>query len=431
MDNLLLILQREYFEHVRKKSFLIVTIITPFILPTIIVVVHFLTQMSASNAKTIIIIDDSQYFNELKIGDYPVEHSTKSLQQLKPLLNTDKSIQGILYIPNIDQNNTEGIAYYSNSSPKLNFSQQLLAPIKEKLRQLKLAELKLDQELVKQLDIAVSLKTYLVAKDGDTKQTSAEVATMFGYIMGFMMYMLMLIYGALIMQAVIAEKTSKIVEVIIASVKPMHLMMGKVLGIGAVALTQIAIWIAMLLTIIYIGAMVFGYSSFADANIGDMTMTAKEVPPIINNFLDSIFNLPFKSLLLYFVIFFVGGFLLYGGLYATVGGSVNSIEEAQQFNVILIIPVILSLMTLMVIPEDPHSGLALTVSLFPFTSPVAMMARIPFGVPLWQLLLSVALLALCVFIVMWIASKIYRIGILNTGSKVNYKTLWRWLITKN
>ena len=426
MNKIILIFKREYFEHVKKRSFIISTVLAPIILPLFFVLMGYLMEAFKTEDKRIIIIDESQLFSDLKISGHPIEYSNQSFEQVKAQLNTQSDIHGLLYIPEITIDYPRGIAYYSISSPSLFFTEKIRRPMREVLRGYKMKELNLNQAIIEQLNIDVAVKTFLVSEQGESKQSNSTIASGIGYTMGFMIYMFMAIYGAFIMQAVLNEKSSKIIEIIISSVKPMHLMMGKMLGIGAVALTQIFIWSTMMFLFTTIAATVFGYQA-ASPQLDAASVAAEGAPQLIISALDVLYALPYGQLLGFFLLYFIGGFFLYGSFYAAIGGAVDTMQEAQQFNIVMAIPIVISIMPLMIIPEQPHSTLAISASLFPLTSPVSMMARISFGVPAWQLATSVGLLALAVIGGFWIAGKIYRIGILSSGSKVTYKTLWQWL----
>ena len=337
MNNIWLILKREYFEHVKKRSFIISTILMPLIIPVIIVLIGFLMESFRPEEKTVIVIDESGLFSQLKVPDQPLEFTGQTLEQAKLMLE-DESVHGILYIPQIRLNYPRGMAYYSKSSPGLFFTSKLTAPLRERLRELKMQQLELDQSLIEQLNIPVNISTFIVSKDGSSKQTSSEISILVGYIMGFMIYMFMLIYGTFIMQAVLTEKTSKVVEVIIASAKPFQLMLGKILGVGSVAITQIAIWTIMFTCTTFIVASMFDYSANSSNMVDTASAVAEETPAFIVNILDIVYSLPYGQLFLIFIIYFIGGFLLYGSLFAAVGSAVESMQEAQQFSIVLTVP---------------------------------------------------------------------------------------------
>lgn len=435
MNNMWLILEREYIERVKKKSFLIATILTPLIFPLIIGISVVLTQMDEDEERVVYVVDESGWFdNGFDVDDYTVEMSTESLEKTKEsLTDNSKKTYGVLFIPEMELFDPKGVEFYSKTSPGLNFMGKFKNPIRERIRDMKMDELALDKEVVAQLNTSFDIATFNVSESGESKKSSTAVSTGLGYVMAFLIYMFVFIYGSFIMQSVLNEKTNKIVEVIVSSVRPTQLMMGKVLGVGAVALTQFGIWI-LLMTVFTIGmSTFFGYNPSADQQqaMNEMaTVAQNEAPEMVTNILDVVHSLPLGRIIFMFVIYFLGGFLLYGGLFAAVGSAVDSLQEAQQFTLPISLPIIASIVLMGVVLANPDSATSVTLTMIPFTSPVLMMARIPFGVPMWQLIISVLLLVGGLLGTLWLAGRIYRIGILSTGSKVSYKTLGKWLMMK-
>ena len=435
MSKILLILEREYMDRVKKKSFLIATLLTPLIFPLMIGLVVWLSAMEEDQEKIIYVIDDTGWFTDgLEVSDYTIEMTDLSLDDAKAkLTEADSKLYGVLHIPQMELNDPKGMAFYSKTSPGFNFMRKFNDPIRDRIRDLKMDALNLDKELVAQLNTSFDIATFNVSETGESKKSSTAVASGLGYGMALIMYMMVFIYGSFILQSVNNEKTNKIVEVIVSSVRPFHLMLGKVLGVGAVALTQFAIWI-VLMTVFTVGASsMFGYTPAAEEQQAlneAMTAAQSEAPEMVTNILDVVYGLPVAQILTMFIVYFLGGFLLYGGLFAAVGSAVDSIQEAQQFMLPITLPIIASIMLMGVVLSNPDSGTSITLTLVPFTSPILMMARVPFGVPGWQIVLSVLLLVGGLLGTLWIAGRIYRIGILTTGSKVTYKTLAKWLTMK-
>ena len=435
MNNILLILEREYLDRVKKKSFLIATLLTPLIFPMMIGLMVWLTSLDEKEEKIIYVIDDTGWFADgLAVSEYTIQMTDLSLDDARAkLTEKDTDLYGVLHIPQMELNDPKGIAFYSKTSPGFNFMGKFKEPIREKIRDLKMDALNLDKELVAQLNTSFDIATFNVSETGESKKSSTAVASGLGYVMAFLMYMFVFIYGSFILQSVNNEKTNKIVEVIVSSVRPFHLMMGKVLGVGAVALTQFGIWI-LLMTVFTIGASsMFGYTPAAEEQQAlneAMTAAQTQAPEMVTNILDVVYSLPIAQILTMFIIYFLGGFLLYGGLFAAVGSAVDTIQEAQQFMLPITLPIIASIMLMSVVLANPDSATSITLTLVPFTSPILMMARIPFGVPGWQMVISVLLLIGGLMGTLWIAGRIYRIGILTTGSKVTYKTLAKWLTMK-
>lgn len=439
MNNIALIFEREYLERVKKKSFLLATVLTPLIFPVVIGLAVFLTSLEDEGEKNIWVIDQSSMFREVfNITEFEVEIVDRSLEEGKEALNAGLA-HGILFIPAIDIDNPQGIEYYSKNNPGLGFLNRFRRPIKEHIENIKLSRLDIDKETIDNIRSSVSIANFSVSDSGEAKQSSADFASAAGYFMAFVMYIFVFIYGSFIMQSVLNEKTSKIVEIIVSSVKPFQLMMGKVLANACVALTQFAIWVVLIATFTFVLSTVFGYNPQAaqqemiNSQLGNADIQVNtEVPPeAVKGLLDVFYTLPFAQIIFLFVLYFLGGFFLYGALFAAVGSAVDSVQEAQQFMIPVALPIIMSLVLMSVVLQNPDGTSAIVLSIIPFTSPIIMMSRIPFGVPVWQILISLLSLVGGFIFTIWFAARIYRVGILTTGSKVSYKTLAKWFMMKN
>jgi len=434
MNNIWLIIEREYIERVKKKSFLLATLLTPLIFPLIGGIGILMAKLDSNDDKKVYVIDETGWFSEgFVVEDYQVEVSQLSLEEAKNALN-EKEIYGVLHIPVLDTKKPSGIAFYSRSSPGFNFLGKFKTPIKEKIESLKMEELNLDRAVIDQLKTSFDISTFNVSDTGQSKKSNTAISSVMGYVMAFLIYMFVFVYGSFIMQSVLNEKTNKIVEIIVSSIKPFHLMLGKVLGVGAVALTQFVIWIVLLGGITIFSATFFNYTPAGaeQETINQAIIEAQqEAPEFITNILDVVYALPFTQIIGMFIIYFLGGFFLFGGLFAAVGSAVDSLQEAQQFTLPISLPIIASIVLMPMVLNNPDGASSIALTMIPFTSPVLMMARVPFGVPGWQILISVSLLIAGVFFTLWLAGKIYRIGILTTGSKVTYKVLAKWIMMKN
>ena len=307
-----------------------------------------------------------------------------------------------------------------------------------RIRNRKISELQLDKSSLDKLKTNILMDTYsvdesTVSEGGelDINKSSSGLAFGLGYFNGFLIYMFVFIYGSFILQSVLDEKTSKVVEVIVSSVKPIQLMMGKVLGVGAVAFTQISIWIVLVFSISTFTSIYFGIDNVETTQIVNTQEQIDQSKEMVAGFYELFSSVDVFELVFIFLIYFTGGFFLYGAFFAAIGSAVDNLQDASQFTLPISLPIIASLMFMGVILENPESNASLFLSLFPFTSPILMMARLPFGVPDWQLILSIFLLILFVIFSLWFAGRIYRVGILTTGSKITYKLLWKWFIMKN
>ena len=332
------------------------------------------------------------------------------------------------------------IKFYSKNIPSGDLINDIENIIEDKIKNIKIKDLDLNQESLDKLVTKVSLNTYSISEtisednnsNLEAKKSSSDMAWGLGYFNGFLIYMFVFIYGTFILQSVLDEKSSKVVEVIISSVKPFQLMMGKVLGVGAVAFTQILIWIILAVTISNLTSTYFGYDGSNSVNeVMSVQENSDQSKEIVFGIFDMISSVDIKKIVIIFIIYFLGGFFLYGAFFAAIGSAVDNLQDASQFTLPISLPIIASLMFMAIVLENPDSNISIFLSMFPLTSPILMMARFTFGVPDWQLLLSIFLLILSVLFALWFAGRIYRVGILTTGSKITYKLLWKWFIMKN
>jgi len=435
MNKILLIIQREFLNRVQKKSFLIATILIPLIFPAIIGLLVYIAKEQKKNADKEVIhyIDESKIF----IPDstkYNFKPFLGSLEDAKKAYRESDDF-GLLYVPQMELAKPEGITLYTKITPSIDDISSIEKLFENRIRDLKMQKLNIDQKLLDSLKTNVSVNTVNFSDSG--KEQSSNSAILFGIGMagGILMYMFIFIYGAQIMQGIIEEKTSKVVEVIVSSVKPFQLMMGKIIGLASVGLLQFIIWIVLMSTLTFGVLGYFGIDPPQQQAMqqmsGDMAAQQAAMSPQITKTIGEFFNLPWGFILFTFLFYFLGGYLIYGALFAAVGSAVDSPAEAQQFMFPITIPMLISYMSLfMFILNDPHGTVSVWLSIIPFTSPIAMMGRIGFGVPFWQLALSMILLIGGFVLTTWVAGRIYRVGILMSGTKVNYKVLAKWFMMK-
>ena len=441
MSKIGLIIQREYWTRVRKRSFLIMTLLGPLLFAGIVVVPAWLGSRDSSDEKVIAIIDESGLDLGEQIeaasagGNIHYESVMLSLNEAKADLPKDNRY-GLLYIPKIDVNDPKGINFFSEGSPSLTIQSSIERMLKEQLRDIKLTESNISRETLERLNTNVKINTVNLMDGGSEQQGSAGVASGVGYISAFLIYMFIFLYGAQVMRGVIEEKTSRIIEVIISSVRPFQLMMGKIIGVASVGLTQFLLWVMLTMLIAGAGLSLFVGNPTADLAGASPEEIAQQVPEAqaaqveaISNVMGAIGTVNIPLILGGFVFYFLGGYLLYSALFAAVGSAADSDTDTQQFMLPVAAPLIFSIVTLAAVLNEPDGTLAFWMSMIPFTSPVTMMMRIPFGVPTWQLLLSMVLLVIGFVFTTWVAAKIYRIGILTYGSKINYKTIGKWLFS--
>lgn len=425
MNKTLLIIQREFLSRVKKKSFLIATIVVPLIFPAIIggITYMMVKEEKDAKAKVVQVLDQDGSFNVEGSDKYEFVKVSGDLETAKTAFR-ESDDYGLLYIPEFSVENPEGFTLYAKSNPNFSVIESLEKEIEEVIKDKKLRAYNINQEVLDKLKTNISLRSVNVS-EGQEKESDAGISFGIGYVTGFLIYIFMFAYGGQVMQGVMEEKSNKIVEVIVSTVKPFQLMLGKILGVASVGFFQVIIWIVL---IGVLSSMVLGFFGL-EVPQGSIEQTGD--PEKADEMLRLLANIPFTKIILTFIFYFIGGYLLYGALFAAVGSAVDSPSEAQQFMFPIMIPLIAGIIGMGSIINNPDGNLSFWLSIIPFTSPIAMMGRIGFGVPAWQLVLSMSLLVLGFIFTTWIAGRIYRVGILMHGVKVNYKTLAKWFMMKN
>ncbi|NVJ86965.1 MAG: ABC transporter permease [Algoriphagus sp.] len=431
MNKIWLVIQREYLSRVKKKSFLLATLLTPLIFPAIMAIFVWIAVEEKENQalRIIEVVDENNLFFLESSEQYAFSFSSRSVEEAKDLVK-DGDRYGFLYIPKISLESPDGITYYGEENPNMNLISYLENNLKKKIEDQRLYESGVDPEILSKIRTSVDVKAITLDETGGERVSDATVNYAIGFVAGILIYMFIFIYGNQIMQGVIEEKSSRIVEILVSSLRPFQLMMGKIVGIAAVGLTQLLIWIVLIGTLTTLVTGILGMQmpqqQAMELAQGEMTQAIPdsemgEVLAVIN-------GIDFVALVSSFVFYFLGGYLLYGALFAGIGSAVEAPSDAQQFMLPVTIPLIVAYMGLFVfVLQDPNSTTSFWLSIIPFTSPIAMMGRISYGVPFWELGLSMGLLILGFLGTTWLAAKIYRIGILMHGTKPSYKTLWRWV----
>lgn len=423
MKHLKIIIEREYLNKIRNKSFIIMTFVSPLIVVAFALIIGFLTDVnSKSNAKDILILDESGLFGTTFTDTETIHYEylkDKSLQEARAeVLATSK--YGLLYIP---KEETAQKAFYSEESPSLSLVNELTGALEKTLFQYNLTQKGIDKAEIDSARTKITLQMENFTGE-KTSEFDNVMKIAIGGVAGYLIFMFIIIYGNMIMRSVIEEKTNRIVEIIISSVKPFQLMLGKIIGTSLAGLTQFAIWLV-------IGGVLFALAPSlfqVDTPTATQAMAATESHSEISNIIAALYHFPFLETSGVFLLFFVGGYLLYSSLYAMVGAMVDNETDTQQFMMPILIPLMLAFYVGMFsVIEEPHGTISVVFSYIPLTSPVVMLMRIPFGVAWWEVLISLLLLYITFFLVIKIASKIYRIGILMYGKKPTYKEVWKWL----
>ncbi len=442
MNKISLIIKREFLTRVRKKSFIIMTIIGPLLFAAMMIIPTWLSQLEDTKEKVIAVIDDSGMFtNNLPETNYIkfIYLKNESVNNLKVDFS-ESDYYAVLYISKIITYVPNAIQLFSDQQPSFGVKSHIEHSIEKLIENEKLKAAGIDKDILKSIDTNISIRTIQWNDEGEEKESSTEVAMVVGYIGGFMIYFFIFLFGSQVMHGVIEEKTSRVVEIIISSAKPFQLMMGKIIGIALVGLTQFMLWIILTTAIVSITKTVL-YPNLGAKDSQEIVtqniLSSKSISqsqafePQQMNKIESIFsslqNIDFPILFASFIFYFLGGYLLYGSLFAAVGSAVDNETDTQQFMLPITIPLIISIFVMMNAIQNPHGDIAFWFSMIPFTSPIVMMVRIPFDVPGWQLALSMGLLVITFIGTTWLAGKIYRTGILMYGKKINYKELWKWI----
>ena len=434
MNHLPLIIKREYLTKVRNKSFILMTFLSPLIMIGLFFFVGYLSNVNNDTVRTIYVLDETSFLSEtLKTNDQTIytHLSDLDVETAKTLANQEEAY-GLLHIPNSSlESVSDTIKFYSEESPSLSVISSLESKIENKLSELKLQNDGVDLALIKasKTSVEINQETFEGVK---TSKVGSIIKLIFGGAAGYLLFMFIIIYGNMIMRSVIEEKTSRIIEVIISSVKPIQLMLGKIIGTSLAGITQFAIWLLLGAVMFVAASAIFGVDmSQTQTPQQEMVNQALSNPESVDKFqmmVGEISALPLGNLVVAFILFFIGGYLLYSSLYAAIGAAVDNETDTQQFMLPVLMPLILAVYVgVFTVIEDPHGTVSTVFSFIPFTSPVVMLMRIPFGVPLWQQLVSLLILIATFIFTVWFAAKIYRVGILMYGKKPTYKELFKWL----
>lgn len=427
MRKIWLIIVREFMERVRKKSFIVSTLLTPLLMVVLMVAPSLVMLYGTSDQKQVVVVDRSGIVADRLVSSPEVmfvNESHMSKAEACRAFDQESGVFGVLYIGS-DIEHRDSVQLITNTSSSLmieeSITQQINAIVeREKLRAYNIENL---EEILASVATNVELATYEnngTGEEASMESTSSGINYALGLILGMMLYMLLILYGQMVLTSVVEEKSSRVIDVMVTSSSPFQIMMGKILGIALVAVTQIAIW----------ALLVIAASKFLLPAIFSAELTATNdmmLQSIVGTLSDTGY---LASLFGCLALFMVGGFLLYAALYAAAGSAVDSVQEGQQYNTIIMMPIILSIIVMMTIFNDPNSPIAFWASMVPLTSPIVMIARIPFGIPWWEVVVSLIVLYTTFVGVVWLASRIFRVGIFMHGKRPSWRELWRWIRTK-
>jgi ABC-2 type transport system permease protein len=449
MKKIWLVIQREYLTRVRKRSFIVMTILGPILMASAFVVPMYLATLTEGETKVVSVLDETGWFYG-KFADteeVAFRYTAKSLDEAKFDM-VEKDEFALLYIPRRELTVPSSAILYSQKQPGIDMKSYIRNVMSKEVEHQKLRinldEMDLSEEdherammLPELIKTNIKLSTMKIDETGGEEETFTEIMMAVAFVSGMIIYMFIFIFGAQVLRGVMEEKTSRIIEVMASSVKPFQLMMGKIFGIAMVGLTQFLLWVILTFTIVSVFQI-----SFADQMPQPDVRMALTQPGMdtggeqldntqIARVFEIIDSIQYEVILLSFLFFFLGGYLLYAALFAAIGSAVDSESDTQQFMLPVTLPLFLGFIVANIAVYDPDGKIAMWFSMIPFTSPVVMMARIPFGVPIEQIWISAILLIIGFIFTTWLAARIYRTGILMYGKKVSYKELWKWITYRN
>lgn len=437
MRQLRLIIEREYLTRVRRSSFILATFLTPLAFGFFIAIVHFIFRYESDDALRIAVIDPDRIFggaiaDERNLYFSLVEAPVDSLRSEAALKQEDFPYDAILLAPRagMAMQQTYQLDYYSDKKLTLDVEPILLSRVQSALRRHKIRQLKLKEEELSALDTRLSIKPHpMQPNEADGSPFTGKIAAAIGAIMGLVMYTTVFIYGMMVMRGVMEEKTNRIVEVMVSSVKPFPLMMGKIIGIGAVGLSQVAVWAILIPVILLAVNLLFGISPRPETlPIDTVDWNPADAELMIEQIAYELYRMRWGLILPLFILYFLGGYFMYAALFAAVGSAMSDdLGEGQSLTIPITIPVVLASYIMLAAIQAPHSTLAVWASIFPLFSPIVMPARLPFDPAWWQVLLSLAILGATAIALVWVSGRIYRTGILLYGKKVSLLDLARWM----
>ena len=425
-----IVIRREYLERVSKKSFIVSTILMPLLMIGLMIAPTLLTIYNTPEEKTIAVVDNSGII----VPSLKNEESIKFIPSTAPIdsLKANSDIDGILVIGNNILTNNNGASLFTHDASSMMIEQNITKQLEKIIENQRLKNYNIENldKIINEVNADITLSTYRIDEEKDST-SSSTLSYIIGMLMSLLLYMFLLLYGQLVMTSIIEEKNNRVLEIMVSSIKPGQLMMGKILGIGFVALTQVLIWAALMISM---SAFVMPALMPADIMADVSAMNSGAGSAALSTDVELLQALSIIgdvgyiiSLFTYLTLFLIGGFLFYAALYAAIGSAVDNIQDAGQLQSIVVVPIILGLVLSMSVVADPNSTLATVLSMIPFTSPMTMMTRVPFGIPTWETILSLVILYGSFIFMVWVSAKIYRVGIFMYGKKPNIKELIKWI----
>lgn len=436
MNNIWIVTSREYLSRVKKKSFILMTLLAPLLIAAFYGAIIWMSinDNVGSSTKNIVVVDNTQLFKNEIENPSKINFIFRDNYSITDLIIED-TIDGFLELgKDFDLQQQLDLKYQSLKSLSVSDNDKIKDAFKAKIRSEKLQTMGITQAAIDSLRADVSINEFKVDKDGNSKSSNLGINTALGMGLAVMIYFFIFLYGVQVMRGVIEEKTNRIVELIVSTVKPFQLMMGKVIGIAAVGLTQLGIWVILTSVLMSVISIVFGLNMADAPQVSDMASNPamKNMNNNVAEALTAFYNLPLLKIFGSFIFYFIGGYLLYGALFAAIGSAVDSETDTQQFMMPITLPLVFSfVISFSVVINDPNGVLATWLSIIPLSSPIVMMVRTPFEPEPWQVITSMLVLLATIIGIIWLAGKIYRTGILMYGKKPTYKELAKWLFYKN
>lgn len=435
MSKIPLIIESEYMSRVRKKSFLVMTLLTPVLMVLLCCIPAFIALFSNTEMRNVTIVDQTGLYKDVYESNdeytYTYLNSETTAEQMR---NDEEPYAYIVITANLLQN-PDAMTIYSHKQTTASFEAEVTDRMEEYLYDVKLASFDIPNlaQIIEESNVDINVSSIRFDEKGDT-QTSAGLATVVGMISTFLIYMFLFMYGNMVMTSVMQEKTNRIVEVMVSSVKPFELMLGKIISVGLVGLTQIGIWIVLIVGLGLGASVLFGIplmsgneaELLSQAQSGALP-TGTEIDPEMIEMMQTLAGIDFTQIVVCLILYFIGGYVLYASLFAAIGSAVDNEADTNQFLVPVTIIILFAFYVGVFSAENPEGSMSWWCSMIPFTSPIVMMVRIPFGVPVWEIVLSLVLLYASAIGMTWIAARIYRIGILLYGKKPSYKELFKWI----
>ncbi|WP_062059726.1 ABC transporter permease [Aquimarina longa] len=434
MSNLKLIIKREFIARVRNKTFIVMTFLSPLIVVGMISLITWLATVNNDEIHKVAFFDETGFFNTSFKDSNDINYINYSHLTLNDAKDSVviKKLDGLLYVPKIVNTKelAKSIQFYADEVPNVTTLNKLEKIIGDELTNHNFKEKGLDLHLIKEAktEVNIQIQNFLGKK---TSKMSSYIKMIFGGLAGYLLMMFIIIYGNMVMRSVIEEKSNRIIEIIISSVKPMELMMGKILGTSFAGILQFFIWVVLGSILLTVGLLFFNID-LDQNNIQEALNTIQKTQGgMMANaaeFLIEIKGLPLGTLVLSFLVYFIGGYFLYSSIYAAIGAAVDNETDSQQFMLPVILPLMLGIYVgFFSVIENPHGTVSTIFSMIPLTSPIVMLMRIPFGVRWWEVLISICLLIASIVFITWLAGRIYRVGILMYGKKITYKELFKWM----